>query len=222
MADDGVVELGPYEAVLSRPCTDVSLYAPDLDLMAYMLQDLRTLLRSHDVGKTELVAHRPKVWEVHGLRRRTVVCEPHQIRARDTVSIVGFFGDRRRDISYESLDAIDVRLLDEFRSYPGILSYSSIELADDYWANLVVHAEPADREVWRTSHAHLNAVELSPRLYASVRIHNGHLPGGVTGNRAIEIDRTKYWDYDCDPPWRALRVFDPPLTRVRRQEPHLD
>ena len=60
------------------------------------------------------------------------------------------------------------------------------------------------------------------RLYTSVRIYNGHLPGGVAGSRAIEIDSTKYWDYDVEPTWKAIRVFDPPLTRVRRQEPHLD
>ena len=87
---------------------------------------------------------------------------------------------------------------------------------------LVVHSEPEDREAWRTSVPHKHAVEMSPKLYTSVRIYNGHLPGGVAGSRAIEIDSTKYWDYEVEPMWRAVRVFDPPLTRVRRQEPHLD
>jgi hypothetical protein len=222
LSDGDVVQLGEYETVLTHPCTDVSLFAPELDVMAYLLQDLRTLLRSADAGKVDVWAHRPFTWEVHGLRRRTVVCEPGQIRERQRVCVVGFFGNRRVDMPSERVDEIDARLLDEFRDYPGILSYSSIELADDYWANLVVHAEPEDREVWRTSAAHRHAVEMSPKLYSSVRIYNGHLPDGVTGNRAIEIDAAKYWDYDVEPEWRALRVFDPPLTRVRRQEPHLD
>ena len=76
MDEAEVVRLGPYETVIARACTDVSLYAPDLDVMAYMLQDLRTLLRSHDAGKTPLSAHVPTVWSVHGLHRRTVVCAP--------------------------------------------------------------------------------------------------------------------------------------------------
>jgi hypothetical protein len=219
---DDVMTLAPYETVVSRPCTDVSLYAPDLDLMAYMLQDLRTLLRSHDAGKTYVAAHVPTVWTVHGLHRRTVVCDPDHIRERNTVCIVGFFGSRRTDLTFEALDAVDVSLLDEFKSYPGILSYSSIELADEYWANLVVHVEPDDRETWRLSAAHVNAVALSPRLYTSVRIHNGHLPDGIAGNRAIELESTKYWDYESDPVWRASRAFDPPLTRVRRQDPQRD
>jgi hypothetical protein len=219
VVDGDVVQLGAYETVLAHPCTDVSLYAPDLDVMAYMLQDLRTLLRSADAGKVEVAAHAAIAWQVHGLRRRTVVCDPEQVRARQRVSIVGFFGNRRSELPYEAVDTIDVRLLDEFRSYPGILSYTSTELADDYWANLVVHAEPEDRESWRGSTAHAHAVDMAPHLYSSVRIYNGHLPEGVGGSRAIEIDSTKYWDYESEPAWRAIRVFDPPLTRVRRQEP---
>lgn len=219
MIDGDVVQLAEYETVLTHPCTDVSLFAPDLDVMAYMLQDLRTLVRSAEAGKVSMSQHEPLVWNVHGLRRRTVVCDPIRIRLHERVCIVGFFGNRRTEMPYAELDAIDAALIDEFADYPGILSYSSIELADDYWANLVVHAEPEDRDAWRTSNAHRHAVELSPHLYSSVRIYNGHLPGSVAGNRAIEIDTTKYWDYDSDPVWRAMRRFDPPLTRVRRQEP---
>lgn len=104
-------------------------------------------------------------------------------------------------------------MLLEFRHYPGILSYSSIELANEYWANLVVHREAEDTEAWRGSVAHTHAVTYSPELYASIRIHNGHLDDGVSGNQAIAIDRTKYWDYDADPVWQAVREFEHPLRR---------
>ena len=83
--------------------------------------------------------------------------------------------------------------------------------------NLVVHREPRDTDDWRTSAAHDRAVAISPGLYQSIRIHNGHLDGGVAGNGAIVVDRTKYWDYDEQPAWRAEREFDPPLRRVRAQ-----
>ena len=72
-------------------------------------------------------------------------------------------------------------------------------------------------EVAPADAAHVNAVEMSPVLYSDVRIYNGHLLDGVGGNRAIDIDSIKYWDYETDPVWRAMREFDPPLTRVRRQ-----
>lgn len=215
-------ELGPTEVDPEHPCTDASLYVPDLDLLAYMLQDLRSLIRSNDAGRVELEAHRPILWSVHGLRRRAVVCEPDEIRQRARVCIVGFFAERRDEIDYLSLEELEMDLLLEFRQYPGILSYSSIELANDYWANLVVHSVPDDTEEWRRSAAHAHAVQASPQLYSSVRIHNGHLDGGVAGNQAIVIDRTKYWDYGCDPIWQAMRVFDPPLQRTRRQVEEAD
>lgn len=210
------------ETVDDHPCTDVRLYSSDLDLLAYMLQDLRGLLRSNDAGKVDLVAHEPKLWQVHGLRRRTVVCDPERIRSLDMVCTVGFFGDRREELDYSALEDLDLDLLLEFRRYPGILSYSSMELANEFWANLVVHTVPDDTEAWRESSAHTRAVDRSPQLYGSVRIHNGHLEGGVTGNQAIAIDRTKYWDYGCDPVWRAVRTFDPPLARIRRQVAPID
>jgi len=212
-----MIQLGVGDVADGHPCTDIALYSPDLDLLAYMLQDLRSLIRSSDAGKADLVAHEPKLWSVHGLRRRTVVCEPEQIRLDDRVCVVGFFAERREDIDYPSLDELELTLLLEFRNFPGILSYSSIELANDFWANLVVHAVPDDTEAWRGSSAHARAVDVSPDLYSAIRIHNGHLDGGVPGNRAIEIDRTKYWDYDHEPVWQAVREFDPPLARIRRQ-----
>lgn len=216
------VLLEATETVADHPCTDVALYSPDLDLLAYLLQDLRGLLRSDDAGKIDVVAHEPILWNVHGLRRRTVVCDPELIRLLDRVHIVGFFAHRRDDIDYRSLDSLELDLLLEFRRFPGILSYSSMELANEFWANLVVHTEPDDTEAWRTSTAHTHAVDVSPDLYASIRIHNGHLDGGVMSNQAIVVDRTKYWDYESDPVWRAMREFDPPLARTRRQVPQRD
>jgi hypothetical protein len=217
VSEEAVRQLGPDETDRDHPCTDTRRYGSDLDLLAYLLQDLRGLMRSHAAGKTELVAHQPTVWQVHGLRRRVVVCEPDLICARDRVCVVGFFGERREDIDYESLEELELTLLLEFRRFPGILSYSSMELANEYWANLVVHSEPDDTDAWRTSQAHARAVGVSPRLYSSVRIHNGHLEGGIPGSHAIAIDRTKYWDYSVDPVWHAVREFDPPLARTRRQ-----
>ena len=62
-----MIELGINEMDPGHRCTDLSLYSPDLDLLAYMLQDLRSLIRASDAGKVDLVAHEPKLWTVHGL-----------------------------------------------------------------------------------------------------------------------------------------------------------
>lgn len=48
-----------------------------------------------------------------------------------------------------------------------------------------------------------------PLYYASVRIHNGFLPGGPAGPHSIRLLFSKYWDYTSTPVWRADRDLGP-------------
>ncbi len=55
---------------------------------------------------------------------------------------------------------------------------------------------------------HVDAVDrVAPATYHSVRIHNGCIKGGVIGSETVRIETTKYWDYDTDPVWHAIRVL---------------
>ena len=162
-------------------------------------------------GEILVEPHQVLTWEVHGLQRRVVLCDPHALLNSPLVNVVGFFGDRRADADVDSLDGVEVDLLGEFRNYPGIMSYSSVELVDNHWANLVVHTSDTDREAWRGSAIHKYAVDqVAPRVYHSVRIHNGCIRGGVTGTGHVEIETTKYWDYGMSPTWEAIRVLTKP------------
>lgn len=145
-------------------------------------------------------------WTVHGLKRRTVICRPEPLFLFGDVQFVGFFGERRADDHESGIDEIELDVVGQFADYPGILAYSSIELVDDQWANLVIHESPDDREEWRKCPVHKTAAELvSPRAYTGVRIHNGHIPGGVIGTAAPVLECTKYWDFEVTPVWRARR-----------------
>lgn len=209
------VELAPNEGPPEHPCADPKLYHSDIALLNYLLQDIRALVRQAAAGLIELDPYQQLAWEVHGLRRRTVICDPTRLVEHADVQIVGFFGNRRTDTNRDEIDEVNLGLLGEFRDYPGILSYSSVELVDDHWANLVVHAEPTDRERWRSSTLHIRAAEdLSPDFYHSVRIHNGCLPLGVVGPETVVIETTKYWDYDVSPAWRAQRALPEGATEA--------
>ncbi len=186
----------------------------DEALLAYMLQDVRVLARQVDNGEIDLQPFETLYWDVHGLARRAVICDPEALAQPLQRRVVGFFGERRPQARQSVVDDVEVDLLLEFRSHPGILSYSSTELVDNYWANLVIHEKPVDSEAWRNSAVHMRAVaEVSPRQYRSVRIHNGRLPGGVVGSGAITIDRTKFWDYGdswddgSSEIWEAVRDY---------------
>lgn len=202
------VELALDEIPADHPCADVRHYHADLALLNYLLQDLRALLRQAASGSITLSAYEEKNWEVHGLTRRTVICDPQALVEQNDVLMVGFLGNRRSSKEADTVDAAELDVIGEFRDYPGIMSYSSVELIDNQWANLVVHQAATDRDDWRHSQVHIKAAEeLAPLVYHSVRIHNGSISQGPVGCGTVVIERTKYYDYDCTPMWHAVRTL---------------
>jgi hypothetical protein len=198
--------LGPGDAVKRRPFTSPDLLADDYAVLSYILEDLRGVFKSSATG-SRIEAHQPIEWSVHGLKRRVIACDLAALRsARREICVVGFFGERHVDRDSTPLEEANADLVLEFRNYPGILSYSSMELVDGNWANLVLHDRPEAREDWRASQRHADAAtRLSPLFYRTVRIHNGVLPRGVAGNGRIIIQRTKYWDFRGARVWQAVR-----------------
>ena len=218
---NSVVQLAPHEFHRDHPCSDPSLYETDQQLLAYMLQDLRALMRRMHAGEITLEPYETRTWSVHDLHRRTVICDPAGLAAPRDVCIVGFFGERRGDPETQRrIDRLERAMLTQFRDHPGVLSYSSIELVDDYWANLVVHTDERDRDAWRGGAVHREAAEdASPDHYRSVRIHHGVLTDGVCSSNIIRLHRTKYWDYGETstgaPHWSAVRDLAPSVNRRR-------
>ena len=209
------VPLRADENPANHPCADIGHYGADLALLNYLLQDLRVLVRQAAAGEAVLRPYQTLTWHVHGLRRRTVLCDPTPLLDGMDVWVVGFLADRRASDTANEVDEFEIDVIAEFRQYPGILSYSSIELIGNQWANLVVHREPGDREAWRHSPVHIEAAEiLSPRVYHNVRIHNGRVPGGPIGSGTVIVETTKYWDYDSDPMWHAFRALPHGITET--------
>lgn len=201
--------LGSAEAVNRRPFTSPRLLARDKDVLSYLLEDLRALMASAE-STGPIQPYESHEWTVHDLKRKAVICNPQALRsARREVCLVGFFGQRHLDRDGTALEEANVELVLEFKHYPGILSYSSMELVDGNWANLVLHDKPEAREYWRASHRHAEAAQkLSPQFYRSVRIHNGVLPRGVAGAGSMFIQRTKYWDFARPTVWQAVREWE--------------
>jgi hypothetical protein len=204
------IPLGPTESVPRRPFTSIALYARDIEILSGMLGELRYGL--HDKEARDLVAFEPQEWiGDEGLRHRIIIARPEVLKDSPDVCVVGFFGERHLELDGAPLEKVNTELVLEFRSHLGILSYSSTELPDGNWANLVLHDVPEVREHWRSSEAHAKAArELSPVFYRTVRIHNGILRGGLAGGGAMVIERTKYWDYRRKSKvWYAVRELQP-------------
>ncbi len=205
--------LASDQFVARRPFTSPGLYPRDLAILGYMLEDLRGHLVGMEAGTITIVPYVPTEWVVQGLKRRMLLCDPTSLHGRASAQLVGFFGERHPDRDGAPLEEANFEIVLEFQKYPGILSYSSMELADGNWANLVLHNVAEDRETWRASEAHARAArELSPLFYRTVRIHNGVLPDGVMGSRSIVVERTKYWDFGSAKVWHAVRELTNSVT----------
>jgi hypothetical protein len=141
-----------------------------------------------------------------GRRRRIVICSPQGLGADRTITVVGFFGARRPGVDRTPLDLVDEELIAGLPGYPGILGYCSFQQASGNWANLVLLREPADLDHWSTSPRHAFAAKaMAPEYYLNIRLHNASLEGGVLSQSEISFHRTKYYDYQETPPWRAIR-----------------
>lgn len=204
------IALGPMEEAPGRPFTSVDLIERDMEILLQLLADVRGVLREVDSGTRRLEPYQRLAWKVDDLTHRLIICDEDRLRFRDRTCVVGFFGERQVDRDPSPLEEANSAIVSEFTAYPGILSYSSVELATGRWANLVLHDDPVDRDYWMQSELHAEAVRrLSPVHYRNVRIHNAELTDGLTDTPSLVLERTKYYDFEGGIEWRAQRELIP-------------
>lgn len=202
------VALGPDDVVPGRAFTAIENNPRDVANMHVMLDDLRDVLAEAAEEDRPVPPMSRFAWKVSGRTHRLIVCNEGRLRSHRGLSAVGFFGLRRTDLDIGPLEAANTSVVAEFPDYPGILSYSSMELGEGQWGNVVLHEEPEDAERWRGSEIHAKAVaELSPIHYVCVRIHNAMLTDGLFADPQVTIKRTKYYDYSGEEEWQAVRTL---------------
>jgi hypothetical protein len=203
---DECIRLGPWESAPGRDFTNPVQASQDLKLVAVMLAALRRALAAGAVraeGSPPLVLASPGL---PGRAHRVIVCDARRLGDGRDLAWVGFFAAKRRDLDSTPLTTMDDELIGEFPAHPGVLSYSSLELDDGDWGNLILLEGDAARQRWREGERHAYAArELAPRHYTDVRLHQGVLPGGVGAGHEPILRRTRYYDYRADVTWRAQR-----------------
>lgn len=208
MSVDDWQHLTPSEVVPGRPFTDPAYLREDLRPMLVMAAALRRLLN-------DPLPEGPRptlLWIPQTDRRqhRVAVANEGPLRAARDLAFVGFFGKKRPGIDATPLTAADDEMIQDFPAHPGILSYSSLELADGNWANLILTDPPEAQDEWRDSEKHAYAVrELAPRHYTVVRLYTGVFPQGLRSGRDPVLLRAKYYDFQRAEPWRAERALQP-------------
>lgn len=203
-----VVRLGPEDVVGDRPFTNPDRNADDLVILRHMRSRLCRLLR-----ESEKLPDEPRPLVLQFLeddirRHRIVISRLDDLLSHRELIWVGFCGRKRPGADWTQLDGIDVELIDEFCGHPDLLSYSSLQLDNGDWRNLVLFKSAAGIQHWRTSTRHAYAAHiLSPKCYTCIRLHNGRLPGGLMTENDLIIQCTKYYDFRSQQLWYAMREF---------------
>jgi hypothetical protein len=200
--------LGPDEMVDGRPFTDPELSQYDLETMRYMAQQL--LDAYDDPVVCNVLPNQQPVCQSdpQGRHFRIYYVQPHLHFGLKNLSVVGFFGHTRPGADVQPLIKADKKFEKVFHEHPGLLSLSTVRLANGDFANLVVFTNGAARDKWGQSKLHIELVtKISPPYYKSIRLNNGRMPFGLDQPDAVNLVRVKYIDYSSSPPWRATRVF---------------
>ena len=200
------LNLSAKQTVAGRPFTDPGHSADDLAVMRHMARQLVDIYDD------------PVVCDFHPGKRpicksdtqkrffRIYYIQPDLLFTLTNLTVVGFFGQKRPQADIQPLLDADKKFETTFHDHPGLLSLSTVRLPNGDFANLVLFTDDEAKDKWNFSPLHAEIVpKVSPPYYRSIRLNNGRLPQGLDAPDALFLERTRYIDYDSDPPWRALR-----------------
>ena len=202
------IPLTAGDIVEDRPFTHPENSQDDLKTMKYMAQQL--VDSYDDPAVCDFVPGKRPVCKVDTRNRyfRIYYVNPHALFAAKDIAVVGFFGQTRPRADVKPLIKADQRFETTFHEHPGLLSLSTVRLADGNFANLVLFTDPEAKDNWNNSPLHSKTVAvISPPYYEHIRLNNGNLPNGLDTPDDLDLIRVRYIDYNSDPPWRALRTF---------------
>lgn len=169
----------------------------DSDVLRYMRNTVYRHVHERSRGAAPESSEPQYLLEADGRQHRIVVMNGGALQHGGRFAFVGFFGRKRPEADGEALDALDRELMAEFAEFPQLLSYSSLEMTDGSWANLVIMSSPEGAIHWAKSSRHSYAVrEVAPRCYSTIRLHSGALVAGDVSPNGLQIQRTKHFVYD--------------------------
>jgi hypothetical protein len=205
------VQLDPEERVEGHPFSDLEHSQADLGTMRFMAHQLVNTYQDPQVCDFTMRFGPVCQSDPQGRHFRIYYLQPDRLFNLHSLAAVGFFGRKRPQADIRPLVRADKRFEHEFEHYPGLLSLSTVRVANGDFGNLVVFSDADSIARWNHNPVHRDLVaKISPPYYRSVRLNNGWLPEGLSDPDRLWIERVKYIDYTVDPPWRAERRLPRP------------
>ena len=147
----------------------------DLVVLQYMARRVNMALTLHYQAAD---AAGPLLYYAKERRKRThriAIYQPDELFQNTDIAFVGFISGKRLSTSpavIDELHAIDTKMIVELMNTPGILSYSSLELRDGNWCNLVLLSDLDAKIHVKNSDTHKYAAyDLAPHYYEWIRLH---------------------------------------------------
>ena len=169
-------------------------------LLGYMARRLQLTLgqleRSGGLRRgLPLVYH---LQERRGQAHRIALYRPEILLMPTPLAFVGFLSARQKLLHpsiHNAIKRTDKRLVMELADAPGILSYSSLELRNGNWCNLVVLTDASAKGHITGSQTHQYAAYLlAQTYYAWIRLHSGVMPVGLD-HMEMRLLKTKYYTF---------------------------
>jgi hypothetical protein len=213
MADE--IQLAPDEVVAGKPFVDPEHTQREQEALRLLLAHERERARAWCdepfEARSDVIIRET---DGAGLRHLLVVPQTHALIQAEDLLVVGFFGRPREDAQTALLFDLEEELVGGMSAYAahGLLSYYDLELVKGAYGNLILFAKPDGPARWGENPVHRRAVEISPRNYHEIRLHQGVLPGRLLDDGELRITRTRYLDYTGPEPWRAIRYLPDPSS----------
>src|SRR5256885_8763166 len=173
-------------------------YEQDIVLLRYMAQRIYVTLYLLDEPTDPSQPLLYYLEEGHKYTHRIAIYSPQELLLNNKLDFVGFISRKLQpgDLQViEEIRTMDKKLIVELIHTPGLMSYSSLELRDGRWCNLVLFSGPETKMHIRNSELHAYAAyQLSPRYYDWIRLHNGIMPGGLVRNEML-LQKTKFYQF---------------------------
>lgn len=164
----------------------------DLIVLRYMVRRVVTMLQQPDTLFVIPTMKQPLLYVLQERRSRTHRIALYQTQESFMVPnlfFVGFFSKKQSSLHpqvIEDIAEVDKKLLVELIDTPGLLSYSSLQLHNGNWCNLVLFRDVAAKIHLRSTTTHTYAAyQLAPRYYEWIRLHNGSIDGELAQGQLI-------------------------------------
>jgi hypothetical protein len=150
------------------------------------------------------------VQERGGRTHRIAIYQAEKLRLQEPFSFVGFLSARQKPLRPSIIQAIqqaDKKLVEELVGAPGVLSYSSFELRNGNWCNLVLLSHADAKMSIKASETHKYAAyHLAHSYYEWIRLHNGVMPEGLD-HMEMQLLKTNYYTFQPGQQRPSIREF---------------